>query len=409
MLIGHRRVLRTSLLVFVAGVLALAAVVLAGASPASAADPCSAGSYFDGSACVLASPGFFVPNAGATSETPCPAGTFQPNSGAVSCLNATPGNFVPTSGQATQTACPAGTFQPGSGAVSCLNATPGNFVPTSGQVGQTPCGTGTFQPGFGAASCLDAQPGHFVPTAGQATQTACGTGTFQPGFGAASCLDAQPGHFVATAGQASETACAPGTYQPASGAAGCIAASVNFYVPDSAATAQLPCPDGTYQPLTGQSSCIPVPCPQGTKANFRWHYSANGSSGSWSGTKTQTCSGSFSMGPQAMEGNLQVAPGATLRAGYDFTLPGNKNSLTMTVSAAQVTFAVACVSGATPSSPTLTVTLTDQTYQITNDQWYPSGDQSSPLVYQGSVTVPDLCGGGTISLAKGGTFTATLG
>jgi YVTN family beta-propeller protein len=153
----------------------------------------------------------------------------------------------------------------------------------------------------------------------------------------------------------------------------------------------------------------PPPCPSGTKANFRWHYTANGNAGGWSGTATQHCPGSVSMGPQAMGGNLQVAPGATLQAGYDFTLPGNKNSLTMTVSAAQVTFAVACVSGATPSASTLTVIIPAQTYQITNDQWYPSGDQSSPLVYQGSVPVPDLCGGGKISLAKGGTFTATLG
>jgi hypothetical protein len=34
-----------------------------------------------------------------------------------------------------------------------------------------------------------------------------------------------------------------------------------------------------------------APCPQGTKANFRWHYSANGSAGSWSGgTFTATVS-----------------------------------------------------------------------------------------------------------------------
>ena len=64
---------------------------------------------------------------------------------------------------------------------------------------------------------------------------------------------------------------------------------------------------------------------------------------------------------------------------------------------------------ATSSDSTLTVPLSAQTYQITSDQWYPSGDQSSPLVYQRSVTVPDLCGGGKISLAKGGIFTATLG
>ena len=45
---------------------------------------------------------------------------------------------------------------------------------------------------------------------------------------------------------------------------------------------------------------------------------------------------------------------------------------------------------------------------VTSDQWYPSGDQHSPLVYQGSVTVPDLCGGGQLRLDQGGTFTASV-
>jgi hypothetical protein len=153
----------------------------------------------------------------------------------------------------------------------------------------------------------------------------------------------------------------------------------------------------------------PVPCPAGTKANFRWHYAANGSPGGWSGTATKPCPGSLTMGPQAM-GNLQVTPGTTLEAGYDLTLPGNNKPLTMTVSAAQVTFAVSCVSKAAPSAPTLIVPLQTQTYHITGSLWYPSGNQSSPLAYQGSVPVPALCGpGGAMSLAKGGTFTATLG
>jgi hypothetical protein len=138
-------------------------------------------------------------------------------------------------------------------------------------------------------------------------------------------------------------------------------------------------------------------------------HGASGSPGGWSGTATDACPGSVTMGPQAM-GDMQVTPGTTLQAGYDFTLPEISNSLTMTVSAAQVTFAVSCVSKAARSAPTLTVALQPETYQITGSQWYPSGDQSSPLVYQGSVAVPALCGtGGKISLAKGGTFTATLG
>lgn len=169
--------------------------------------------------------------------------------------------------------------------------------------------------------------------------------------------------------------------------------------------------DGSFSNSASQvlSGCTTAPpCPQGTKVNFRWHYSANGSSGSWSGTKTDVCPGSLTMGPQAMEGDLKVAPGTTLKAGYDFTVPGNSSSFSLTVNSPQVVFAVSCVSGATPSSPTFTVSMPTTTYSVTNSQWYPSGDQSSPLVYEGSVTVPDLCGGGQLRLNHGGTFTASV-
>jgi hypothetical protein len=150
------------------------------------------------------------------------------------------------------------------------------------------------------------------------------------------------------------------------------------------------------------------PCPQGTKVNFRWHYSANASAGGWSGTQSATCPHSLTMGPQAMEGDLKVSPGTTLSAGYDFTVPGNNSSFWVTVTDAKAVFAVACVSGATPSASTFTVSMQPQAYSVSNSQWYPSGDQSSPLVYQGSITVPDLCGGGQVRLNHGGTFTASI-
>ena len=150
-------------------------------------------------------------------------------------------------------------------------------------------------------------------------------------------------------------------------------------------------------------------CPGGQKVNVRWHYSANGSSGSWSGTKSTSCQdGSVSIGPQAMEGDLKVAPGTTLKVGYDFTLPGNTSSFTADVSNAAVVFQAACASGAAPSASTFTVAIPNETYSVTNQSWYPSGDQSNPLVYQGSIGVPDLCGGGLVRLNKGGTFTATV-
>jgi hypothetical protein len=150
-------------------------------------------------------------------------------------------------------------------------------------------------------------------------------------------------------------------------------------------------------------------CPSGTKVNVRWHYSANGSSGSWSGTKSTNCQdGSVAIGPQAMEGDLKVAPGTTVKVGYDFSLSGNKSSYTAQVSGAKVVFQARCVSGLPPSQSTMTVSLSDSTYSVTNQNWYPSGDQSSPLVYQGSIAVPDLCSGGQVRLDKGGTFTASV-
>ena len=97
-----------------------------------------------------------------------------------------------------------------------------------------------------------------------------------------------------------------------------------------------------------------------------------------------------------------------MQVGYDLTIPGNSATQNLTVAGAQVTFTVRCVSGATPSAPTFTVTMPTAGYAISTNAWYPSGDQSSPLVYEGSASVPDLCGGGQVSLSSGGTFTATL-
>jgi hypothetical protein len=45
---------------------------------------------------------------------------------------------------------------------------------------------------------------------------------------------------------------------------------------------------------------------------------------------------------------------------------------------------------------------------MSGDGWLPSPVQSSPLVYQGSATVPDLCRGGQLRLDRGATFSATI-
>ncbi len=117
----------------------------------------------------------------------------------------------------------------------------------------------------------------------------------------------------------------------------------------------------------------------------------------------------ISLPTQAM-GNLQVSPGATLEAGYDFQMSGNHPAARVSFTRAKVTFNAGCVSG--PGGGVITVHLAGvSSVNPANDggDWFPSGDQYSLASYQGSVSVPDLCGGGLVSLQQGGSFTATLG
>lgn len=117
-------------------------------------------------------------------------------------------------------------------------------------------------------------------------------------------------------------------------------------------------------------------------------------------------SASLSMGPQAMEGNLTLNPGSTLETGYDFTMPGSHPGANVSFVGARVTFEWRCASG--PGSGTLIVPIADQSYTDPQNSsaWYPSGDQQS--AHQGSTSVPDVCAGGAVSFAAGGTFSTGI-
>jgi hypothetical protein len=111
----------------------------------------------------------------------------------------------------------------------------------------------------------------------------------------------------------------------------------------------------------------------------------------------------------SMEGNLPINPGDTVKAGYDFTIPGSHPADTITAITGNVTLPVSCPDG---SVQTLTITLPNQSYAVpqNDSSWFPSGDQKSSLVYQGSVTAPvTLCGGLQGHAPKGATFTMKFG
>jgi hypothetical protein len=128
-------------------------------------EACAAGTYDTGSGCVPADPGHYVAAAGATSQTPCAPGFYQPNSGSVSCIAAGPGHYVASSASSAQTACASGSYQPNAGAAACNLASPGYFVDTAGATTQTACPTG-YTSNVGATSCtpLDAIAPTAAPT-----------------------------------------------------------------------------------------------------------------------------------------------------------------------------------------------------------------------------------------------------
>jgi hypothetical protein len=148
--------------------------------------PCPAGQYNNGSGCVNAGPGYYVAVSGATEQTPCAPGTFQPLSGAVSCNMAPAGSYVNTVGAAEATLCQAGTYQPNTGSTSCLQAEAGHYVAVRGAFVQIDCAAGSYQPLTGALSCALADAGFYVDTAGTIEQIACPSG-YTSTLGAAAC------------------------------------------------------------------------------------------------------------------------------------------------------------------------------------------------------------------------------
>ena len=178
-------------------------------------------------------------------------------------------------------------------------------------------------------------------------------------------------------------------------------------------TNNLCCPNQTnsYGTLSSGSGIQKGCCPPTQKISLRWHYSGNTSgstwsSGSWSSTQSNSYGGSWSWGG-SMEGALKVSPGSTLKVGYDLTIPGNSSLVDFTVNNPQVVFTVACVSGR-PTASTFTATIPSQAFAFSGSSWYPSGTQGDSSVYQGSVTVPNLCHGGQLLLSSGGTFSTSV-
>ncbi|MHB8452412.1 MAG: hypothetical protein ACYDAQ_18465 [Mycobacteriales bacterium] len=120
--------------------------------------------------------------------------------------------------------------------------------------------------------------------------------------------------------------------------------------------------------------------------------------------------GLLTFGPSSMEGALVAQAGDYLSVGYDFTIPGAHPDTTVTILHPVMTFPYRCAANG-PVVGSFEPTLPDLTSiddPAGSSNWFPSGDQNSSLVYQGVISVPDVCHGGQIYLNYSGSFGATF-
>jgi hypothetical protein len=80
-----------------------------------------------------------VASSGQAAETECSAGSYEPNTGAVSCEEAQAGHYAASSGQAAQTECSAGFYESNKGATSCLPCPAGDTTAGTGSTSASQC------------------------------------------------------------------------------------------------------------------------------------------------------------------------------------------------------------------------------------------------------------------------------
>jgi hypothetical protein len=168
---------------------------------------------------------------------------------------------------------------------------------------------------------------------------------------------------------------------------------------------------GSRSSSSGGDDDLSTRCEQ-KEVTMRWHYSVSGSPGSWSGGAAVADNGRVVTLKQSMEGDLRVAGQQTINYGYAFVLTGaaaHESPYYVSVTGAQIVFPEIQCGAGTPLATSLVLPLPDQIYLAAGTNWYPSSDQYSSLVYQGSAIVSSqLCPQSTVRLKNGGVFSATV-
>jgi hypothetical protein len=179
----------------------------------------------------------------------------------------------------------------------------------------------------------------------------------------------------------------------------------NFSSPTSIQNNGTPAGDVYCGPGSGTGS-------SGWSPTFRWHYGGiPGADNGWSPSVQASCpSGNLSI--RFNGGSVTVNPGNPINFGYDFH-QANKPAFTLMVFNPSIAFTYKCGSGPTQTFVPSAInpeTWTGGTYHApaNNPDWIPTQDKDDPSGFQGTLTVPALCGAGNPVTFTGGTFSALI-
>jgi hypothetical protein len=179
----------------------------------------------------------------------------------------------------------------------------------------------------------------------------------------------------------------------------------NISTPSSTQNNGTPAGDVYCGPGSGSGS-------SGWSPTFRWHFGGiPGADNGWSPSVQASCpSGNLSIRFNAS--SVTVNPGSPLNLGYDFH-QANKPAFTLMVFNPSIALTYKCGNGPTQTfvpSAMNPETWTGGTYTApANDpNWIPTQDKNDASGFQGTLTVPALCGAGNPVTFTGGTFSALI-
>jgi hypothetical protein len=104
-------------------------------------------------------------------------------------------------------------------------------------------------------------------------------------------------------------------------------------------------------------------------------------------------------------GDIRVAPGATVKIGYDLKIPGRHPAATVSFLSGKAVFLYTCTSGR--NAGVITADLTDGNVNVpaNSSAWFPSDNRNAASVQQATLTVPDVCPAGSQVRLRGGVLT----